>query len=158
MSYARAVARGQGWWQRQPKPVKAGVIAAGLYAGYKIYQLFNQDKSGGTSDDIEVNENKLSYPIGTYKVYADEIEAAIWGTGAFPSMTEDDEAIGLILMDMNTADDVYQLATEYGVRTRGVLLEDGGNLVETIQTYLDSDIKATVNADYRAKNIPFQWQ
>jgi len=140
-----------------PTPVKIILGVGGLYVGWRIYDALTADESGGTSDDLDVNETNLTYPENNYKVFADGIEAAIWGTGFIPSMNEDDDAIGNILMAMKTTDDVYELVTAYGIRTRGVLLEDGGNLVETLQEYLDDDVREDVNAYYVQQNINFQW-
>lgn len=157
MAYARAVGAGRNWFARQRPIVKGGIIVGGGILVYKIIQAFSNDKSGGTSDELDVEENNLTYPLNNYKVFADGIEAAIWGTSAFPSFTEDDDAIGAILKAMQTTDDVYELVTAYGIRTRGALLEDGGNLVESIQQYLDDDVRDEVNALYQQKNIDFLW-
>lgn len=135
------------------------VIGAGV-AVYLLYQFFDKDESGGTShdvDDDDINTGNLSYQRHTYKAFADAIEAAVWGTGAFPAMTEDDAAIGQILMQMQNIDDVYALMDAYGVRGVGIVLQDRGNLVETIQRYLDADVKRDVNTAYQQRGINFAW-
>lgn len=134
-------------------------IGAGVVALYLLYHFLNDDdKSGGTTQDMEFDESKLTYPENQYKIFADGIEAAIWGTSFIASWWEDDEAIASILKQMRTKEDVYQLITEYGVRYVGAVFNsDGGNLVQMIQEYLDDDLKRDVNADYRAKRIDFMW-
>ena len=124
-----------------------------------LYRILSKNKSGGTSDEAAAgySASKLTYPKFTYTAFADQIEAAIWGTGAVASWWEDDEQIADILKQMQNIDDVRALIDAYGVRTVGLLISDGGNLVESVASYLDNDLKEEVNADYAAKNIPFQW-
>jgi hypothetical protein len=133
-------------------------VGGGLLLTWLAYKFFTKDESGGTSDSgIKVDESKLTYDPITYKVLADGIEAAIWGTGAIASWTEDDEAIGEMLKEMQNIDDVKALIDAYGRRYVGVFLQDGGNLAATISEYLDTDIKNEVNAVYMARSINFQW-
>lgn len=133
------------------------VIAVGAFIAYK---LFSSDESGGTSDtdpDTEPDKKNLSYPPGSYTLFADTIEAAIYGTYGIVTLWEDDEAVADVLMQMNTLDDVYMLIEKYGRRYVGIFISDGGNLIQTIQEYLDNDLIEDVNANYQAKNIPFQF-
>lgn len=145
-------------YNRMHPAAKVAILGAGAYL---LYKLFVDDDivegQSHTSGNTEPNPANLSYPLGTYDMYADEIFVAVWGAGAIASWTEDDELIASILMDMQTLDDVYALLRAYGRRTVGIVLEDGGNLVETVSRYLDDGLKDDVNEDYRAKNIPFQW-
>lgn len=135
---------------------QAAAVGVGLFIAYKLFG--DDDITQGQSENrVNPNKKNLSYPLGTYDMYADEIFVAVWGAGSIASWTEDDELIGSILMDMQNIDDVYQLIQAYGRRTVGLVLEDGGNLVETVGAYLDNDVRDEVNADYRAKNIPYQW-
>lgn len=137
----------------------AKVIATGA-VGVILYNWLTGDESGGTSDtdpDTDPDKENLSYPPGTYSLFADTIEAAIYGNYAIVTLWEDDEAVGDVLKQMNTLDDVYMLIEKYGRRYVGVFISDGGNLVETIQEYLDDDVKNSVNKNYQAKGIPFQW-
>jgi len=133
-------------------------VGGGLLLTWAAYKLFKKDESGGTSDSgIKVDPSKLTYDPLTYKVLADGIEAAVWGTGAIASWTEDDEAIGEILKQMQNIDDVKALIDAYGRRYVGIFLNDGGNLAATITEYLDTDIKNSVNAVYMSRGINFQW-
>ena len=132
---------------------------AGLLLAYLGYKLFlKKDQSGGTSDvNVPVNTNNLTFDPYAYKIYADGIEAAIWGTGSIASWTEDDEAIGEILSKMQNLDDVKALIAAYGRRYVGVFLSDGGNLVQMITEYLDNDVKEDVNNTYASRGINFEW-
>jgi len=126
------------------------------WLGYKLF--FKKDQSGGTSDvNVTVNPNNLTFDPFAYKIYADGIEAAIWGTGSIASWTEDDEAIGEILSKMQTLDDVKALIAAYGRRYVGIFISNGGNLAQMITEYLDNDIKQDVNNIYAARGINFQW-
>lgn len=134
-------------------------IGGGLLLAYLGYKLFSKkDQSGGTSDvNISVNANNLTFDPYAYKIYADGIEAAIWGTGPIAAWTEDDEAIGEILSKMQNLDDVKALIAAYGRRYVGVFLSDGGNLAQMITEYLDNDVKENVNNIYASRGINFQW-
>jgi len=128
-----------------PKNILFGAVGAFL-----LYRLFKSDQSGGTSDEnISYTASNLTYSNIQYKIFADEIEAAVWGTGAIAAWWEDDEEIGRILMEMQNIDDVKALISAYGRRYAGVLLQEGGNLVQTIENYLDDDIKEEVNEVYK---------
>jgi hypothetical protein len=137
--------------------VKIAGAGIGIYLLYRFF-LSEDDQSGGTTQDIEVNQNKLTYPLNQYEIWADGIEAAIWGTSFIGAWWEDDEAIYNTLLQMRTTDDVYQLIRAYGVRYVGVLFNsDGGNLVQMISEYLDDDYKTEVNAYYKLNRINFVW-
>lgn len=135
---------------------KVAILGAGAYLAYTL--LSDDDIEEGQSHTrVDPNKKRLSYPIGSYDIWADELFTAIWGDGFIADWTEDDDLIGDILSRMNNIDDVYQLIKSYGRRTVGLVVEDGGNLPEEIAEYLDDDVKDDVNEDYRTKNIPFQW-
>lgn len=134
-------------------------VGAGLLLTWLSYKLiFKKDQSGGTSDqDININTSQLSYDPYAYKIYADGIEAAIWGTGPIANWWEDDTAIGEILLKMNNLDDVKALVSAYGRRYVGIFLNDGGNLAQMIAEYLDDSVKKQVNDQYAARGINFIW-
>jgi hypothetical protein len=133
--------------------------AAGLavvWLGWKIFKP--GDQSGGTSNtNLDIDEKKLTYPKNDYKIWADTLEAFIWGTSIMGVFSEDDEGIGEILILMHNDNDIAQLIKDYGIRTTGILLKEGGNLVESIATYLDQDVKEVVNIEYEARGIKFRW-
>lgn len=145
------------WYGSLSPGWQLGIAAGSAFILYKIGKaIFSNDNSGGTSDVLNVGKN-LTYTENDYKTLADAIEAAIWGTWALPSITEDDQAIGDILMMMQTDDDVAMLNNKYGKRFRGVLFEDGGNLTQSIHAYLDQDVKNQVNQYYRSSGINWQF-
>lgn len=141
-------------------PTGGKVIAvggAGLIAWHIGNLLFGtEDRGGGTSQDIGCGNN-VSFTDNQFKVFADGIENAIWGTAWIPTPWEDDQEIADILTSMRTTDDVCHLVRIFGVRYRGIFLNDGGNLVQYIQSYLDADKKRAVNQFYLANNINWVW-
>lgn len=145
------------WWNNRTPAEKTLAVGGSALAIYLIGKnLFSTDNSGGTTGSLSCGSN-TSYTNNEYATLADTIETSIWGTWWIPSPVEDDLSIAAALMLMNTTDDVCRLNNAYGVRTRGVLLEDGGNLVQTIHAYLDEDKKAEVNAYYVTKGINWSW-
>lgn len=137
---------------------KVIAVTATVLAVYKLGKwAFSDDKSGGTTQNLVCGSGNLSFPSNQYEVFADQIETAIWGTWGIPSPWEDDTAIGEILMSMQSTDDVCKLNNAYDVRTVGIFMQDGGNLVQTIHSYLDDDIKEEVNAYYQIHNIDWIW-
>lgn len=132
------------------------VVAIAIF----VFRFFfgKKDQSGGTSTNIpKPDETKLSYSKNEYKIIADAIEVAVFGAYGVTLPFEDDTEIGRLLMLMQTEEDVYQLILEYGERYVGVIIKEGGNLVQTINEYLDNDIKQQVNENYRNKGIKVQF-
>jgi len=137
-----------------------GAVAGIIAGAWLLSKLFSNDKSGGQSDEsgnTKPDKKNLSYALGAYEIWADEIETSIFGSYGITLPWEDDEKIGEILKYMNTLDDVYQLINAYGRRYVGVFIQDGGNLAQTISSYLDEDIVSEVNQNYEQKNISFRW-
>lgn len=138
---------------------KTGVVVVGAGLTYLILdKLFESDQSGGTSDTgIGINMDNLTYPVGQYQIFADGIENAIFGSYGVVLPWEDDQAIADVLANMHNNDDVYFLIKTYGRRYVGVFIEDGGNLVQMINTYLDKGLKHSVNKGYRNRGITALW-
>lgn len=124
-----------------------------------LYFIFRKkDQSGGTSDtELVLNPNNLTFGPNQYRIFADAIENAIYGSYAIPKPWEDDTAVARILMEMQTDDDVAALIAAYGRRYIGILIQDGGNLVQTIQEYLDADLITQVNNNYQKKGITIRF-
>lgn len=102
------------------------------------------DSKSGGSEDIPVNENNLTYDSGVYNQMADSIEVAIWG-GAF---TEDDTSVGDTLLRCMNDDDFNELSRVYGIRGEGVIIQYYYNLLQTIEMYVDNDVRQDVNENY----------
>jgi hypothetical protein len=129
-----------------------------VLGGALLFYLFRRkDQTGGTSENLNVDERNLSYSENQYKILADSIEAYVWGSGTLPNFFEDDTAIGGALKTMFTLDDIYFLIETYGRRYAGTFIQEGGNLVQTISEYLDEDIKQEVNQVYQSRGINFFW-
>ena len=83
---------------------------------------------------------------------ADQIEAAIYGSGLFSLPWEDEAQVVDLCQMCQTTRDVILLVNAYG--TRGTWL-DKKTLPQAIRAYLsDADISA-INADFQAKGIQF---
>ena len=137
------------------------VLIAAIYVAYKVLKSLwysvgapEGTTTGGSSQNLPVTESNLSFPINNYNAFADEIEQAVWG--GF-DLGEDDEAVAQVLSMMNTNDDVQQLINVYGIRGEGILIQKYYNLPQTIQKYLDSDLKEAVNNIYQNKGIQYRW-
>lgn len=142
-------------WEGLPLWGKGLIVAGAAYGVYRIFRTDN-DNSGGTTDEITTGGDNFTYPPHQYQLYADMFEAA-WLSGPF-GVTEDDTAMGAILMEMQTTDDVIALNNAFGTRNvYGWTFLSGGNLSQIVHKYLDNDVKAKVNEDYALKNIAWQW-
>jgi hypothetical protein len=115
-----------------------------------LWALFWKKQDPQDSTTIVVKPGNLSYDLNQYKIFADSIEASLHIGDAW-SPYEDDEEVGTTLKRMNTDDDWYQLIKAYGHRETTWPTEL--NLVETIQAYLDQDVKDDVNQDWSNKGI-----
>jgi len=106
MSILRAVLVGAGAYAASAYTDKTGQrqgqsIALGVGAGLVTYLLtMQEDKSGGTTQDITGDDSKLTFPKNQYDIFADGIEAAIWGTSFIGAWWEHYAAIASILKEM----------------------------------------------------------
>lgn len=142
-------------WQRIPLWGKFLIVGG---AAYGVYRLTSNDKSGGTSDHLVGPNDGLSYQPYEYQVAADSLENYFL-TG-FMGMTENDTAIGQILMSMNTNADVIALNNAFGTRYTWdlwIVSGSGGNLTWWINKFLDNDVKQAVKANYQSKGINYIW-
>jgi hypothetical protein len=131
------------------------IIIVILFLVYKIVSKIFRDKETDSSQNVEVDKTKLSYPANEYLLMADTIEDAAWGT--FGSFTEDDALMYGTMAKMKNNDDLYQLAKVYGIRGVGVVIVDEYNLIQTIEKYLDNDYKRQLNALYAQRGITYRF-
>lgn len=114
-----------------------------------FFNLFGEPEGstpGSNSENLPVNENKLSYPANNYELWADAIYNAVWEQwGGF---IETDKAVRDILLLMQTDDDFYQLSDSYGKRGKGVLIKEYYSLSATVANFLDNNYKGQVNEQY----------
>jgi len=148
--------------------IKAGVYAIGGYLIYQAAKSFfkpsDDEQKEANPFDIDCNElftnpkyNKnLTRNRGAYSADADQIFTAIQGTGLFVSWTEDDSKIMEVLKRAQTNADVAALICAFGLRAPSIL-SPAEPLNSYITSYLDNAYRLSVNADYRNKNISFQW-
>jgi hypothetical protein len=129
----------------------AFLIFLAYYIGKKFFGTMTQ---GGTSQDIKPGTN-LTYSANDYELFADTIEQAFWGNlGGF---FEDDELAFNVLSKMRTNDDLYKLAQVYGVRGRGILIQEGYNLIQTTEKLLDNNYKEELNTIFEANGINYRF-
>jgi len=142
-------------------------IAGIIYGAYKVYDIIDDitkspGKGGGygtshTTACDEFDPAKLTKSEIFFHEMADGIEEGVWGSGFWPSFTEDDQAFAWALMQVNNIDDVAKLICVYDVRGRGIVLDDYLSLSQTVSKYLDAGWKEVVNQDYQNKGINFTW-
>lgn len=136
----------------------------GLYigGGILLYKLGNQILYTGTasntalSEDIcnSVNPDLLTYPEIEYASSADQLESAFWAGFGFYEL---DEEIAMILLRMNSIEDIIELICAYGIRGRGVAIKEYYSLPKSVTKFLDKELKQAVNLDYETRGINFQW-
>ena len=126
-----------------------------LFLVYKIVSKLFKDKETNTSENVDVDKTKLSYPANEYLLMADTIEDAAWGT--FGSFTEDDALMYGTMAKLQNNDDLYQLAKVYGVRGVGLIIVDEYNLIQTIEKFLDNDYKRQLNELYARRGITYRF-
>lgn len=127
-----------------------------IFLAYQLAKKFlgSDMTQGGTSQDIKPGTD-LTYKPNDYELFADTIEQAFWGSlGGF---FEDDELAFNVLSKMRTNDDLYKLAQVYGTRGRGILIEEGYNLIQTIEKLLDNNYKEELNAIFEANGINYRF-
>jgi hypothetical protein len=139
--------------------IQVAALILALYILKKLFDFFKTPQTtttgGQTQEEIQVNEQKLTYDDSVYQTQADNIEAAVWG--GVLELTEDDAAIFDALNKMQNIDDVKRLIQVYGIRGEGIVLQEYYNLPQTITIFLDNDYKEQINAIYLQRGINFFW-
>lgn len=133
---------------------RAVAILGALLLGDKVLGLFAPENPGGDVDPAPEDANPATLSQTEADTLADQIEAAVWGTGVVESWTEDDEAFATCLMVPQNTADVRLLMNAYG--SRGTHFNQL-NLTETVVAYLDQDYRDAVRADYAAKGITIRF-
>lgn len=140
-------------WKEMPPTLRTGIIVGGAFSLYKIGKwLLSTNLSGGNTNQLPPGPiSDLTYPKHQYKIFADAMETAAWGS-VF-SAWEDDAAMAKILMQMNTTADMIALNNAYGSRASWELFGNGYNLTQTLQLYLDQSYKDEVNEYFSSNGI-----
>jgi len=121
----------------------------------KIFSIFsppeNSSQASESYQDLPVNKQNLTFPKQNYELLADAIYDAVWSQwGGF---IEKDKAVRDILLMMENDDDFFQLSNTYGLRGKGVLIQEYYSLISTIANFLDNTYKTQVNEEYADKGI-----
>ena len=123
------------------------------------------EEQGGTSQNVQVNTSKLSFPASSYKIWCDEIENYVWGSGLFPDLTSGSSwggdiplsnqvEIAKIMVNLKTMDDWNKMISEYGKRGRGIVISDQPNLIQTLQKYItNKSVKNNINKALQLRGI-----
>jgi hypothetical protein len=140
----------------QDKYVKYGLIACGLYVGYKIIQFF---VGSSTSVAAATNEVKTltskgvkpTYPDSSYTQWASSIVSA-----GFNTLGTNEQAIYAIFRKMMNDLDVAKLIVAFG-NQRVEFSFQTAPLGAWLASELDSDELATVNKILSDKKIKYQF-
>jgi hypothetical protein len=126
-----------------------------IFVAYQLSKKFlGTGLTPSGSQDIKPGTD-LTYSANDYELFADSIETAFWGNlGGF---YEDDELAFNVLEKMRTNDDLYKLAQVYGTRGRGIIIQDGYNLIQTVERLLDNEYKNQLNELYSQRGIKYQF-
>lgn len=81
---------------------------AAWYFGKKLWAKFSTPPP--PDETVVVNQANLTYPVGDYPIYADQMESAMFDLGT------DENAIYAVVNAMQTGDDVRQLIKSFGQR------------------------------------------
>ena len=127
-------------------------------------------EQGGTSQNVPVNESKLSFPKANYAVWCDQIENLCWGSGLFPDWITnhfDGDSwsadlpvsrqvdIAKIMVNLKNADDWAMMMVTYNKRGRGILISDFPNLIQTLQKFVTNKaVKDQINKALQIRKIP----
>jgi len=135
---------------RTDDAIKIGLALGGLLIADQVFGWFNDPGPGGEVDPAPGDNRPATLTTSDARALADRIAVAVWGTGIVVNPFEDDADFAAALMVCNVTNDVRLLMNEYG---NVGPITNRLNLTETVVAYLDADLRAAVNADYRAKGI-----
>jgi hypothetical protein len=138
------------------KYVKYGLIAGGLYVGYKLIQFFAGSITSVASATNEVKNLtakgvKPTYPDSNYSQWASSIVSA-----GFNTLGTNEQAIYAIFNKMVNDLDVAKLIVAFGVQ-RVEFSFQKVPLGAWLSSELDSDELEVINKILRNKNIKYQF-
>lgn len=138
------------------KYVKYGLIAGGLYVGYKIVQFFAGSITSVAAATNEVKTLtakgvKATYPDSSYTQWASSIVSA-----GFNTLGTDEQAIYAIFKKMMNDLDVAKLIVAFG-NQRVEFSFQSAPLGAWLSSELSSDEMATVNKILSGKKIKYQF-
>lgn len=143
-------------WVKTGLYIYLGIKAIELIQGAQSAMSDNQYDAGGSASNCNFNANNLTLPIFEYDTIADGIQNAIWETGLF-AMYERDDVIAGGLMMMNNLDDIQKLICVYKWRGAKDAASAVLSLPQSVEKFLDDNLKQVVNQNYLDRGINFQW-
>lgn len=138
------------------KYVKYGLIAGGLYVGYKLIMFFagSITSVAAAKDEIKILTSKgvkATYPDSSYTQWASSIVSA-----GFNTIGTDEQAIYAIFKKMMNDLDVAKLIVAFG-NQRVEFSFQSAPLGAWLSSELSSDEMATVNKILSNKKIKYQF-
>ena len=140
----------------QDKYVKYGLIAGGLFVGYKLIQWFagNSNSVAAATNEVKVLTSKgvkPTYPDSSYTQWASAIVSA-----GFNTLGTDEQAIYAIFRKMINDLDVAKLIVAFG-NQRVEFSFQSAPLGAWLASELSSDEMAVVNKILSDKKIKYQF-
>lgn len=135
------------------------IVLVGMYAIRRVIKLIDDLKARQAENDLatQINPSALTYEVSQYKIFADEIFAAMDGLGT------DNATILNVFKKMDTNSDVLQLIKSFGTRSASYsggianLGSFSGNLASQLSNELSAGEKDQINAALDAKGITIKF-
>ena len=127
--------------------IKSGIVILALIFGIVLYKkIVTKSKGTKVINELQqdVVENRLSYPLSYYGIWAGDIYNAVEGMGT------DEQAIFDVFKKLKNKDDVLQLISSFGIK-------DGETLSQWLIGDLGEDDRETLNRLLNDKNINYQF-
>ena len=140
----------------QDKYVKYGLIAGGLFVGYKIIQFFagNSNSIAAATNEVKVLTSKgvkPTYPDSNYTQWASSIVSA-----GFNTLGTNEQAIYAIFKKMMNNLDVAKLIVAFGNQRVEFSFQEMP-LGAWLSSELDNDEMEVINKILRDKKISYQF-
>jgi hypothetical protein len=139
-----------------PTYVKYGLIAAGLYLGYKVIQLFTPaapavDQAKNELEQLMAKGIKPSYPDSMYSQWSNAITSA-----GFNTFGTDEQTIYDIFKKMNNNADIAKLIIAFGEQRVEFSLQSVA-LGAWLSSELNSSEMAVINKILSDKKITYKF-
>lgn len=99
------------------------------------------------SQQLDIEEENLSYSVPEFELFADQLESAMQGLGT------DESAVYHVFNQMNTSDDLKQLIKSFGVRELGWSGEK--NLLQWLRAEMNVDDLIPIQTIFNNAGVAF---